>query len=106
MAIKNWIYISILTLFFFLASGAYLITKIPASETTRIEAEVVSRTSRSGATGNVGVLMCKLTDGQSVSFVVPPVATVQTGDTVVLNTYDRYLIGPTYSFAGKLLRSE
>ena len=106
MAIKNWLHLSMLLLVFILASGAYLITQIPGTETSQIKAEVVSRTSRSGATGNVGVLICKLKDGQSVSVVVPPVATVQTGDTVVLNTYERYLIGPDYSFAGKLVSGE
>lgn len=83
-----------------------MITMIPASPSVQVQAEVVSRTSRSGATGNTGVLICVLDDGRRLSVDIPPIASVQTGDNVILNSYDRYFIGPKFSFAGKLIREQ
>jgi len=95
--------VSALGLFIFIASGSYLVTMIPSGPTIQVKAEVVSRTSKSGPTGNTGVLICMLENGVKLSVDIPPIATVQTGDIVYLNTHERYFIGPKYSFAGKLL---
>jgi len=86
-----------------LASGSYLVTVVPSGPSTQVKAEVVSRTSKSGPTGNTGVLICMLENGAKLSVDIPPVATIQTGDVVYLNTHERYFIGPKYSFAGKSL---
>lgn len=103
MALRNGLRNAILVFSFVLLSSGYLITMIPAGATYQVEAKVESRTSRSGATGNIGVLICVLANGHRVTISVPPVATVQTGDTVVLNSHDRYILSPRYSFAGKLI---
>lgn len=98
-AVRN----TLIALVFVLLAGGYLVTQIPAGPTLQVHAEVVSRTSRSGATGNTGVLICALDNGRKVTVEIPPIATVQTGDRVVLNSYERYLLKPRFSFAGKLL---
>ena len=79
---------------------------IPAGPTYRVEAEVTGRTSRSGPTGNTGILICLLENGSRVSVEIPPIASVQTGDTVFLDANDRYFISPKYRFAGKLIASK
>jgi len=96
----------LLVLIFFLLSGGYLITMIPAGPSYQVHADVVSRTSRSGATGNTGILICVLENGSRVTVEIPPIATVQTGDKVVLDSYNRYFISPKYNFAGKLISRE
>jgi hypothetical protein len=75
---------------------------VPAGPTIQVKVEVISRTSKSSPTGSSGVLICKLGDGRTVAVGIPPIASVRTGDTVFLNSYDRYVFGPKYSFAGKL----
>ena len=95
--------VSLLVVAILTASSAYLVTVIPAGPSTRVIAEVVSRTSKSGPMGNTGVLICALEDGRQVTVDVPPIATIQTGDQVFLNTHDRYIVGPNYTFAGKRL---
>ena len=79
---------------------------IPTGPSTHINAEVVSRTSRSGPTGNTGLLITIVENGDRISVEVPPTAAIRTGDKVVLSTHDRYLIGPKYSFAGKLINAD
>jgi len=93
-------------LLFLLLAGFYLVTIVPAGPTIQIKAEVISRTSKSGPTGNIGVLICKLENNRNVSVDVPPIATIRTGDTVFLNSYERYFIAPQYSFAGKLITGD
>ncbi len=95
--------VAILALAFVLMSAAYLITLIPAGPTIQVKAEVVSRASRSGPTGNTGILLCALDSGRQVSVESPSIATVQTGDKVLLDAYNRYFIQPKYTFAGKLI---
>lgn len=105
MTLRSTVRNSFLALVFVLMSGGYLLTMIPAGATYQVEAQVQSRASRSGPTGNIGVLICTLDNGQRVSIEVPPIATVQTGDRVVLNSHARYFLRPKYSFAGKLISS-
>lgn len=81
-------------------------TMIPAGPSTQVNAEVVSRASRSGPTGNTGILITVLDSGDRISVEVPPIASIRTGDMVVLNTHSRYVIGPKYSFAGKLIQAD
>jgi len=106
MAVPKAIRNILLALIPVLLVGGYLITIIPAGPSYQVTAEVSSRTSRSGPTGNVGILVCELENGHRVTVELPPIATVQNGDRVVLDSYDRYLLNPKYSFAGKLIESQ
>ena len=106
MVMKSGLRNTFLLILFILLAGGYLVTVIPAGPTTQVNAEVVSRASRSGPTGNTGILITELGSGGTVSVEVPPIATVKTGDTVALNTHSRYIIGPKYSFAGKPITSK
>ncbi len=106
MRLSNGFRIAFFALVFGLLSSGYLITMIPAGPTYRVEAEVTSRTSRSGATGNTGVLICELKDGRRITVELPAIASVQTGDTVFLDANKRYFISPKYRFAGKRIASK
>ncbi|MEE9335256.1 MAG: hypothetical protein V3U65_14300 [Granulosicoccaceae bacterium] len=70
-----------------------------------ITAEVVSRTSKSGPTGNSGIHIFKLENGNTVMVETPPYAKNCSGDQVLLRSADRYLFGAKYHFGGKLLDS-
>lgn len=98
----NTIRAGLIAILFVFGAGAYLVTMVPSGPSIQVQAEVSSRTSKSGPMGNTGVLICKLENGQSITVDIPPIATVRTGDTVFLNSHERYFIGPKYSFAGKL----
>jgi len=106
MDVPNAIRNTLLALTTVLLVGGYLITVIPAGPNYQVTAEVTSRTSRSGPTGNIGILICELENGNRITVDLPPVATVQTGDRVVLSSYDRYLLKPKYSFSGKLIEGQ
>ena len=99
---RNWIWNGLAALVVVVCSGTYLAAMVPAGPTSQIKVEVVSRASKSGPTGTSGVLICSLENGRKVAVSVPQVAKVRTGDTVFLNTHERYLFGPKFSFAGKL----
>jgi len=98
-SIKNLLAIIILLA----GTGVYFASVVPASATVEITAEVVSRTSRSGPTGNTGILICKLDSGNTVMVNAPAISKARTGDTVMLRTYERYLFGSKYQFGGKVL---
>ncbi len=93
----------ILILLVLISASLYFASVIPVSETIEVKAEVVSRTARSGPTGHTGVLICELTSGSRVRVDLPSHAVAKIGDRVVLRTYERYIFGNKYSFAGKLI---
>ena len=93
----------IVLVFLIVASSIYFASVVPASPTIEITAEVVSRTSKSGPTGNTGILICKLKNGNTVMVETPPFAKARTGDQVMLRSYKRYLFGDKYHFGGKLI---
>ena len=82
----------IMALLVLIALGGYFASVIPASPTVEVKAEVVSRTARSGPTGNVGILICELNSGNRVSVELPSHAAAQIGDRVrLLNELYRVL---------------
>jgi len=85
--------------------GVYFASVVPTSHTIEITAEVVSRTSRSGPTGNTGILICKLDTGNTVMVNAPAISKARTGDKVMLRTYERYLFGNKYQFGGKIIEA-
>ena len=93
----------VVLVFLLAASSIYFASVVPASPTVEITAEVVSRTSKSGPTGNTGILICKLESGNTVMVETPPFAKARTGDQVMLRSYERYLFGDKYHFGGKIL---
>jgi len=98
----NVIRIGLVACVFILLSGSYLASVIPAGPPTEVTAEVISRTARSGPTGNIGVIICKLESGGTVRVDIPPIASVRVGDTVFLSSHERYFLNAKYHFLGRL----
>lgn len=93
----------IIFLILLVSASLYFASVVPAGLFVEVKAEVLSRTARSGPTGNVGVLICKLDSGNRVSVDLPPHGKAQIGDRVLLRSYERYIFGDKYQFAGKLI---
>ncbi len=93
----------VLGLILLFAAGVYSASFVPASATSEIEAEVITRTARSSPTGNIGILLCKLDSGSTVTVELPPHGKARKGDRIMLRSYDRYIFGAKYQFGGKLI---
>jgi len=83
-------------------TGLYFLSIVPAGATSQVPATVVSRSTRSSATGTNSILVCELEDGATVIVQAPIQASVVNGNQVVLTSYERYLFARKFNFLAKL----
>jgi len=93
----------LILLLLFSAGGLYIASAVPAGPHKELEAQVISRTTRSGPTGNIGILIVQLDTGSKVTVELPTHASASSGDRIQLRSYERLLFADVYQFAGKLI---